>query len=131
MSSSSKGRNAGKSKVTASSTVKKESTSSTVKKESTSSTVKKEYPESNIVPFTGHSPIPLVNHYSALGSTLSPNMPSYQSALVNQFDPYKSSPSSKTISVRSSKMGVPSSSRLTACLMDDLESGVRCFSHQE
>ena len=58
--------------------------------------VKKESPESNpsIVPYAGHSPIPIVNQYSTLGSTLSLNKHNYQSALVNQYDPYKTDSSS-------------------------------------
>ena len=58
--------------------------------------VKKESPESNpsIVPYAGHSPISLVNQYSALDSTLSLIKPNYQSALVNQYDPYKTDSSS-------------------------------------
>ena len=90
--SSSKGRNPGKSIKTSSSPVKPESPES----------------KSNIVPYTGHSPIDLVNHYSALGSTplapytslgstLSQIKPNYQSVLVNQYDPYKTDPSFKPL----------------------------------
>ena len=75
--SSSKGRNPEKSVFKSSPPIKTESS------EAKSSIIP------SIVPYAGHPHIPLLNQYSALGSTLSPTKPNYQSVLVNQYDPYK------------------------------------------
>ena len=53
-----------------------------VKKEETE--VKKESP-SSIVPYPGHPPVPV-----RYPTTIGPSRPNYQSALVTQYDPFKS-----------------------------------------
>ncbi|CAL2254639.1 unnamed protein product [Prunus armeniaca] len=54
--------------------------------------------ESTITPYPGLSPIPLVNRYSPLGSTLSQIRPNYQSALTSSYDPFQLPPTATPLS---------------------------------
>ncbi|CAL9028494.1 unnamed protein product [Prunus brigantina] len=47
---------------------------------------------SAVVPYPGHTPIPVMNRFSPLGSTIAPVRPNYHSALVSSYDPFQLPP---------------------------------------
>ncbi|KAI5343381.1 hypothetical protein L3X38_011257 [Prunus dulcis] len=53
---------------------------------------------SSVIPYLGHSPIPVLNRFSPLGSTVTQVRPNYQSALVSSYDPFQLPPTATPIS---------------------------------
>ncbi|CAL2272868.1 unnamed protein product [Prunus armeniaca] len=70
----------------------------TVKTESSCSSLPKPESPSSIVPYPSFSPIPVVNRYSPLGTTIGQFRPNYQSALVSSYDPFQLSSTATPIS---------------------------------
>ncbi|CAL8167535.1 unnamed protein product [Prunus armeniaca] len=70
----------------------------TVKTESSCYSLSKPESPSSIVPYPSFSPIPVVNRYSPLGTTVGQFRPNYQSALVSSYDPFQLSSTATPIS---------------------------------
>ncbi|CAL8162050.1 unnamed protein product [Prunus armeniaca] len=69
-----------------------------VKTECSCSSLPKPESPSLVVPYPGFSPIPVVNRYSPLGTTVGQFHPNYQSALVSSYDPFQLSSTATPVS---------------------------------
>ncbi|CAL9029900.1 unnamed protein product, partial [Prunus brigantina] len=67
-----------------------------VKHEPSPSFIKSE--PSTIIPYPGHTPLPIMNKFTPLGTTVAPLRPNYQSALVSSYDPFQLPPTATPMS---------------------------------